>query len=291
MRFTVVTPSYRSSRLLKLCIASVADQGVEVEHIVQDACSDDETQGWLPRDPRVKAFVEPDAGMYDAINRGLRRASGDILAYLNCDEQYLPGALPLVQRYFADHAEVDVAFGDAVVVAADGSYLCHRRSLLPGKRHTQVSGALCVFTAATFFRRRLLDRGGAYFDPRLRALGDAHWVLERLERGATMGLLRAFTSTFTAAGERLSHSLEAQSEREALRRSAPAWARALRPAIIAHHRLRKWWSGGYRQEPFDYALFTVASPDRRVTVHVGKPSAIWRERGGDSNVRAGLPMI
>ena len=83
MKFSIVTPSFRNSEWLKLCIASVADQGVEHEHIVQDSCSDDGTGDWLPRDSRVKAFVEKDQGMYDAVNRGYRRATGDILAYLN----------------------------------------------------------------------------------------------------------------------------------------------------------------------------------------------------------------
>src|SRR5437016_13801244 len=90
---SIVTPSYRSSAWLKLCIASVADQAIQIEHLVQDNRSDDGTLDWLTRDPRVKAFVEKDQGMYDAINRGLRRASGEILGWLNCDEQYLPGAL------------------------------------------------------------------------------------------------------------------------------------------------------------------------------------------------------
>ena len=63
MRFSVVTPSFRQSQWLKLCVASVADQGVEVEHIVQDACSDDGTLDWLLTDPRVKAYSEKDAGM------------------------------------------------------------------------------------------------------------------------------------------------------------------------------------------------------------------------------------
>ena len=88
LKFSIITPSYKNSDWLKLCIASVADQqGVELEHIVQDSCSDDGTQTWLPHDPRVKAYIEKDAGMYDAVNRGYRRATGDILAYLNCDEQ------------------------------------------------------------------------------------------------------------------------------------------------------------------------------------------------------------
>src|SRR5580693_4509125 len=115
MRFSVVTPSFRQSQWLKLCVASVADQGVEVEHIVQDACSDDGTLDWLLTDTRVRAYAEKDAGMYDAVNRGLRRASGEILSYLNCDEQYLPGALSAVGAYFDNHPEVDLLFGNCLV--------------------------------------------------------------------------------------------------------------------------------------------------------------------------------
>jgi glycosyltransferase involved in cell wall biosynthesis len=49
MKFSIITPGFRNSRWLKLCIASVADQqGVEWEHIVQDSCSEDGTQDWLP---------------------------------------------------------------------------------------------------------------------------------------------------------------------------------------------------------------------------------------------------
>jgi GT2 family glycosyltransferase len=59
MKFSIVTPSFRNSRWLKLCIASVADQqGVEFENIVQDSCSDNGTQDWLPQDRRVSAFIE-----------------------------------------------------------------------------------------------------------------------------------------------------------------------------------------------------------------------------------------
>src|SRR5580704_14991665 len=122
MQFSIITPSFRNSNWLKLCIASVADQGVEVEHIVQDAGSDDGTLDWLSKDSRVKAFVEKDAGMYDAVNRGLRRASGEILAYLNCDEQYLPGALAAVSDFFTARPNVDVVFGDFIATDSKGDY-------------------------------------------------------------------------------------------------------------------------------------------------------------------------
>src|SRR2546423_2958645 len=108
MKISIVTPSFRSSAWLKLCVASVANQtGVDVEHIVQDSQSDDDTQHWLPKDGRVKAFIEKDKGMYDAVNRGWRRASGEILAYLNCDEQYLPGALQAVEQFFQANPGTD----------------------------------------------------------------------------------------------------------------------------------------------------------------------------------------
>src|SRR5262249_29788591 len=129
VRFSIITPSFRGGRWLKFCIASVADQAVQHEHLIQDAGSDDGTLHWLPRDPRVRAFVEKDRGMYDAVNRGYRRAGGELLAYLNCDEQYLPGALAKVAAFFDQHPEVDVVFGDCLVVDAAGNYICERRSL------------------------------------------------------------------------------------------------------------------------------------------------------------------
>jgi hypothetical protein len=77
MKFSIVTPSFRNSNWFKPCIAAVADQqGVELEHIVQDSCSDDGTQDGMPRDRRVKAFIEKDNGMYDAVNHSYRRAQG-----------------------------------------------------------------------------------------------------------------------------------------------------------------------------------------------------------------------
>src|SRR6202030_3398287 len=136
MKFSIVTPSFRNSEWLKLCIASVADQeGVDLEHIVQDACSDDGTQKWLPYDRRVRAFIEKDLGMYDAINRGYRRSRGEILAHLNCDEQYLPGALRAVQAFFEQHPQIEVALAGTIVVDGNGKYTCHRHSMVPKASH------------------------------------------------------------------------------------------------------------------------------------------------------------
>jgi glycosyltransferase involved in cell wall biosynthesis len=275
-RFSIVTASFRNSEWLKLCVASVADQGLPLEHIVQDAGSDDGTLDWLTGDKRVKAFVERDAGMYDAMNRGLRRASGEILACLNCDEQYLPGALSAVSEFFDRHPEVDVAFGDFVVVDRAGGYLFHRKVQTPLKYHTWVSH-LQTFTCATFFRRKLIQEHGLFFDPAFRVVGDGEWMLRLLRRRTRMAVMRRFTSAFTMTGANMSASENARREARDLAQSAPGWVRRLKWIFIMQHRLRRLAGGIYFQKPFSYALFTQASPGQRVNHEVNRPVFRWRQ--------------
>jgi len=276
MRLSIVTPSFRSAAWLKLNIASVADQGVELEHIVQDSCSDDGTADWLPSDRRVNAHVEKDSGMYDAVNRGLRKSSGEIVAYLNCDEQYLPGALPAVLEYFDSHPRTDLLFADALVVDPKGDCICYRKVQLPVKHHVMVSH-LTTFTSSMFFRRKLLDQG-IYFDTKWRALGDADWVLRAMEVKATMGILRRFVSAFTDSGANLSLGAQGRKEKKRMFDLAPGWARVLTPLLVAQHRVRRSLGGIYRQAPFDYALYTQDSPDRRKLFHVAHPTFVWKSR-------------
>jgi hypothetical protein len=275
MKFSIITPSYRNSDWLKLCVASVADQGVEHEHIIQDAGSDDGTLEWLRKDNRVRAFVEKDSGMYDAINRGLRRSSGEILAHLNCDEQYLPGALAAVEDFFSAHPEAEVLFGDAIAVNGAGEYLWHRKMVCPRLWHTWACH-LSTLTCATFFRRHLVEHRGLLFDTRWKFVGDGDWMNRALQMGIPMARLPRFTSVFTHTGENLSLQAAAREETSRYNREAPFWARRLRPLVKAHHFARRLFSGTYRQQPFGFELFTKSSPDRRVHRFVGRPTSRWR---------------
>ena len=270
MQFSIITPSFRNSNWLKLCIASVADQGVAVEHIIQDAGSDDGTLDWLPSDPRVKAFVEKDAGMYDAVNRGLRRATGDILAYLNCDEQYLPGALQTVENFFQSHPAVDMVFGDVVMVNPEGHYLYHRKMQTPLLHHTWTCH-LSTLSCAMFFRRRVISEMNLFFDPQWRDVGDGEWMVRLLRKKIRMATLGEFTSTFMQTGANMSAGPNARRENRRLFETAPAWVKTARPLIILHHRLRRWLGGMYRQEPFSFALYTPISHDQRISKTVARP--------------------
>ena len=277
MNFSIVTPSFRNSKWLKLCVASVADQqGVTVEHIIQDACSDDGTQDWLPNDSRVRAFIEKDGGMYDAINRGYRRATGDILAHLNCDEQYLPGALAAVQEFFEKHTEVEVALAGTIVTDIEGKYLCHRHSLVPLPQH--IWFRFPVLTSSLFLRRSVIEQRRIFFDTRWRALGDLHWVRSLMEAGVRMKVCDTFTSTFAETGGNLGLSTTARREKAETISLIPGWVRTTRPIWIFHHRLRRLVAGHFFQKPTSYASYTLKSPDQRVTFEVTKPTAFWWQR-------------
>lgn len=275
MKVSVVTPSYRQLAYLKLCVASIADQtGVEVEHIIQDAGSGEELEKWASEQPRVRLFVESDAGMYDAINRGLRRADGEICAYLNCDEQYLPGTLQRVDVFFSRNAEVDVLFGDALIVDPDGQALAYRRAIAPTRRHIR-SSHLNVYTCAMFFRRRIVESGHV-FDPKWKSIGDAIWIYGMLRAGLRIAVFPELLSIFTLTGQNLStHHPVSEIEKKAWLAETAAFSPAVRLWQIALHRVRKLFAGAYRKRTFEYEIYTLQSPKQRVHFQARSLGGTW----------------
>jgi glycosyltransferase involved in cell wall biosynthesis len=223
-------------------------------------------------------YSEKDAGMYDAINKGLKKASGDICAYLNCDEQYLPGTLQWVADYFSVAPGTDVLFGAAIVTRADGSYVCDRRIMVPTRWHTMVSGNLSIFTSSTFFRRTSVVERGLFFDPQWRVCGDAVWALRFLEAGLRMESTHKPLSAFAETGVNMSAvgNPRAAEESRRLALSAPSAARALKPAVLLDYRLRRWWSGAYALKPHQYSIFTLLDTKQRHRFNVDQPAFRWQ---------------
>ena len=270
MDFTIITPSFGQLDHLACCIASVADQaGVEIEHIVQDGgtkgfadFAKQMAQQWPNRNGYQRIMVsEQDGGMYDAINRGLKRAKGKICAYLNCDEQYLPGVLSMIGASFQNNPSVEVVLGDVIVVGTDGEAVCHRKMVRPGLAHTWTChfGAL---TAGIFFRGELLNEG-LLFDTSYRAASDAEWFVRVLQSGKKVQPLGKTTSTFMESGENLGLSLTAKEERARLDASAPPYFRALRPIWVLVHRVRRLWSGAHRSEDVAYEIYLRKESGRK----------------------------
>jgi len=126
-----------------------------------------------------------------------------------------------------------------------------------------------------FFRARVVRGEGMLFDPELRVAGDAEWMVRLLKRGIRMATLGRFTSAFTVTGENMSVGANATRERQELFGRAPVWARALRPAFVVHHRLRRLAGGMYRQRAFSYDLYTSREPAHRLEFAVANPTYKW----------------
>ena len=119
----VVTPSYMQGSFLEQTILSVIDQGYpKLRYAVQDAGSTDETVEILKKhSPRITSWVsEPDTGQARAVACGFEKITGDIMAWLNSDDLFMPGALRFVGEYFRRHPEVDAIYGHRVTIDQNG---------------------------------------------------------------------------------------------------------------------------------------------------------------------------
>jgi hypothetical protein len=120
-RITILTPSKNGARFLVEAIESVRRQNYpNLEHIVLDACSTDDTLELLARYPDVTVISEPDHGSHDALNKGLARATGEIIGELNTDDLYADGILAAVAELFAADATIDVVVGHSLIFQDDG---------------------------------------------------------------------------------------------------------------------------------------------------------------------------
>lgn len=130
--FSIVIPTLNQGEYIEDTLLSILWQGYDnVEIIVVDGGSTDDTPAVLERyRPWIRVLIrEPDRGQSEAINKGFRRASGSILAWLNSDDFYLPGAFQQVLACFEAHPDRRWVIGSGDIVSADQRFLRH----VPGR--------------------------------------------------------------------------------------------------------------------------------------------------------------
>src|ERR1051325_9305127 len=134
-RITVVTPSFNQAAYIEETIESVLAQSYpNLEYMVIDGGSTDGSVEIIKKYARSLTYwvSEPDRGQTHAINKGLARATGEIFAYLNSDDLYLPGALQAVADGFAAHPAAAVVYGKCVYIDAEGRELETRQASFNG---------------------------------------------------------------------------------------------------------------------------------------------------------------
>jgi glycosyltransferase involved in cell wall biosynthesis len=157
-KISIVTPSFNQARYLRRTIESVLRQDVDLEYIIIDGCSNDGSADIL-RDyqNRARVIIEKDNGQTDAIAKGFAMATGDVLAWLNSDDMYLPGALSQVlQAYEQGH---EFFYGHVFIVDAEDALL-RKRAAISADFNDLYYGRYIIPQEATFFSRRLYRESG-----------------------------------------------------------------------------------------------------------------------------------
>ena len=186
---TVVTPTYNQARFISQAVESVREQKYpDLEHLVIDGLSTDDTLDVLaPYADELTIVSEADSGQTEAINKGLRRATSDVICWLNSDDYLLPGALHAVGEFFAAHPDVTWVTGDGVIVDGEGRPIqapvrFYKQILRRFPPSVYLGMANSVVQPATFWRRSVHEDLG-YLDESLHYTMDYDWWLRLLETG------------------------------------------------------------------------------------------------------------
>ncbi len=192
---SIVTPSYNQSAFLEETILSVLQQeDVDIEHIIIDGGSTDGSLDIIEKYAgRLAWWVsERDSGQADAINKGLRRATGEYIAWLNSDDLYLPGAVAQAAAALGSNPEVGFVFGDAITIDTQGRKLNDLTFGDWGLEELMAFRIICQ--PAVFMRRSVLEKAG-YLDTTYHYMLD-HQLWLRLARIAP---IQHIPSTWAAA--------------------------------------------------------------------------------------------
>jgi glycosyltransferase involved in cell wall biosynthesis len=256
--FTIVTPCLNGAATLAATLESVRNQGYggEVEHVVVDGGSTDGTRDILSSAPDVRYISEPDRGLSDAVNKGIRMARNDVVGWLNADDVYLPGALGRVGKALAERPHALWATGPCLIIDADGREI--RRFVTGYKsfllRHWSYRMHLVqnfVPAPSTFVRKEAFDRVGE-FDERFKYSMDYDLWL-RLGRISPPLVLDQPLAAFRMAEGSLSmsgferqfaeHAQNAREHGDGHRIAVTANALASRAIVVTYRGLRRLRGG------------------------------------------------
>ena len=174
---SIVTPSFNQARYLEQTMRSVLEQDYpRIEYIVIDGASKDGSVDIIRKyENQLAHWVsEKDAGQAEAINKGLSRANGEIVAWLNSDDYYLPGTVSAAVEVFRANPDVALVYGDMLAVDENG-----RTTNLMKYTQLSLEDLLCfqiIGQPSVFFRRDALPKAGL-LDPSFHFLLDHHlWI-------------------------------------------------------------------------------------------------------------------
>jgi glycosyltransferase involved in cell wall biosynthesis len=186
---SIVTPSFNQASFIGEALASVQRQSYKnCEHLVIDGVSTDGTVNILRNFKRdngqanISWISEQDTGQSEALNKGFRRTKGEIIGWLNSDDRYRAGCFEYIAKFFEDNPEVDIVYGDYLVVDESGKVLQIRREIEFNAFVLLYHRILYIPTTATFFRRRIFEEDN-WLDEKRQYAMDLEFFIRLSARG------------------------------------------------------------------------------------------------------------
>ncbi len=264
---TVITPNRNGARFLEKCVQSVIDQrrdGVRLEYLVLDAGSTDDSLKLLEcyADDVDSLVSEPDDGPADAINKGLRRATGEIVAWLNADDAYYPGALRRVLDAFAGRPDKALGFGRCVIVDEADAEIRRgitrfKECFFPISSYFTIQSINYISQPAMFFRRSAMEQAGLLRED-LKAAWDYDFILRLWREGGGFHIPGPALSAFrwhagSISGQHFRQQF--REEYEVAVADAGRWSPqallhwCVRWGIVGSYTLMTRFRGGHRAHP------------------------------------------
>jgi glycosyltransferase involved in cell wall biosynthesis len=185
MKISIITVAYNSAETIADTLRSVAVQShTDFEHLLIDGNSTDSTVHVVEahRHSNLILSSEPDDGIYDAMNKGLSRASGEVIGFLNSDDFYADATVLKRVATAFEEGSVDACFADLVYVTPDNTRVLRYWKSKPFSKRDFANG-WCPAHPTFFIRRSAYDRLGG-FDQSFKLAADVEFMMRYLERGA-----------------------------------------------------------------------------------------------------------
>lgn len=199
MKITVITVCYNSAKTIERTIQSVISQKYyDLEYIIIDGASTDGTEDIIKKYKHsIAVYIsEQDRGIYDAMNKGIEKASGDIVAFLNSDDWYITEAdvFNKVEEYF-NYSKAEIISG-GICVCRDG--VCNKVPRIELTRENMFFEIVCP-QPAMFVKKKLYARLG-YFDISYKIAADTKWIINAYMNGVDILCVKDYFTNFSEGG-------------------------------------------------------------------------------------------
>jgi len=200
-KISIVTPSYNQEKFLERTILSVLHQNYpNFEYVIIDGGSNDGSLGIIKKYEKYLTYwvSEMDNGQADAINKGFAKSSGEILAWLNSDDVYLPDSLVKVAKVFLENPQIDVIYGNMYLIN-DSDKIIGKRISIPWipfvSRLGFLYGGYAVYQPASFWKRELFYKIGG-LDTKFRFCMDNELQIKFVLANAKFKFINDFLTGF-----------------------------------------------------------------------------------------------